>query len=66
VHIEKADMQYRGAYQVINNEFAKCFALDGIEYINREEDDGDAGLRISKNSYHPCEVVDKYILVVVK
>jgi hypothetical protein len=65
VHIEKADMQYRGAYQVINNEFAKFFATEGIEYINREEDDGDPGLRFSKNSYHPCEIVDKYILVVI-
>ena len=63
VHIEKADMQYKGAYQVINNEFAKHFASDGVEYINREEDDGDEGLRFSKLSYHPYEILEKYIFV---
>jgi len=64
VHIEKADLQFRGAYQVINNEFAKHFASDGIEFINREEDVGDEGLRISKISYHPHEILDKYLFVV--
>jgi len=66
VHIEKADITYRGAFQVINNELVKYFATDEIEYINREEDVGDAGLRYSKQSYHPCEILDKYIFLVVK
>jgi len=64
VHIEKADTRYRGAYQTINNEFAKFFASDGILFINREEDEGDLGLRFSKNSYHPVEVTRKYIFIV--
>ena len=64
VHIEKADLRFRGAYQVINNEFARHFVSDEIKFINREEDVGDEGLRISKLAYHPCEIIDKYIFVV--
>jgi len=64
VHVEKADLRYKGVFQVINNEFARFFSSDGIEFINREEDVGDEGLRISKNSYHPCEIIEKYIFVV--
>jgi len=65
IHIEKADIKVRGAYQMINNEFAKHFVTDDITYINREEDVGDEGLRISKLSYHPHEIVDKYILIMI-
>jgi len=64
VHIEKADTAYRGAYQVINNEFVKHFATSETEFINREEDVGDEGLRYSKRSYHPCGLIDKYIFLV--
>ena len=64
IHIEKADLQYRGAYNVVNNEFAKHFTTQEVKYINREEDVGDEGLRKSKLSYHPCEIIDKYVMVV--
>jgi hypothetical protein len=64
VHIEKADFGIRGAYQVINNEFARHFASEEVEFINREEDVGDEGLRASKKSYHPIEIIDKYIVEV--
>jgi len=60
VHIEKADMQYRGAYQVLVNEFAKFNS--NISYINREDDAGDENLRISKLSYHPCDIIKKYTI----
>lgn len=62
VHIEKANSYYRGAYQMIVNEFAKRYALqsEGVEFINREEDDGDEGLRISKLSYHPFCIIEKH------
>ena len=63
IHVEKADTQYRGAYQVINNEFAKHFCSDGVEFINREEDVGDEGLRTSKKSYHPYRILDKHIFI---
>ena len=66
IHIEKADVKYRGAYQVINNEFAKYYSSDEINYINREEDVGDIGLKISKESYHPSDIIDKFIMAVKK
>jgi len=65
VHIEKADLRYKGAYQIICNAFARRFASDGVGFINREEDVGDEGLRFSKKSYHPYEIIDKYIFFVL-
>jgi hypothetical protein len=64
VHIEKADTRVRGACQMICNEFVRHFATDGIEFVNREEDEGDEGLRRSKLSYHPCVIAKKYIAVI--
>ena len=66
VHIEKADLRYKGVYQVMNNEFAKHNVLSGTEFVNRGEDVGDVGLRVAKSSYHPCGMIDKYIVVVKK
>ena len=63
IHIEKADIKYKGVYQMINYEFANHFASDKIKYINREEDVGDEGLRFSKQSYHPCDIIKKYIIL---
>ena len=60
VHTEKALTEYQGAYPMIVNQFAVMYAGDGVKYINREEDDGDEGLRTSKLSYHPCMLLDKY------
>lgn len=65
IHIEKADTSYKGMYQVINNEFARNFSGAGVKFINREDDAGDAGLRIAKQSYHPVELIDKYIVEVL-
>ena len=62
VHIEKADRSYEGAYPVLVREFARRFAVEGVTYINREEDDGDEGLRTSKMSYHPEKLLQKFAL----
>lgn len=59
VHIEKADTNYKGAYTVINQQFAKN-CLEGFTYINREEDMGIEGLRKAKMSYQPDFMVEKY------
>ncbi len=61
VHIEKADRNVRGAYQMMVSEFVGHFAC-GAEYVNREEDVGDAGLRYAKESYHPHALLTKYII----
>jgi hypothetical protein len=59
VHFEKANINFRGAYQAINNEFAKALPPE-IKFINREEDMGIFGLRKAKLSYNPCRLIEKY------
>ena len=59
-HIEKADRNCKGAYQMLVNQFSTRFATGKVEFINREEDMGDQGLRISKQSYHPITQLKKY------
>lgn len=59
IHIEKADIEYQGAYQAINREFLanqwKDYAL-----VNREEDLGIEGLRKAKQSYQPLFLQKKF------
>ena len=59
-HIEKADISYGGAYQMLTNQFLQMYASsEDIKFVNREEDCGDEGLRKSKMSYHPIELIEK-------
>jgi hypothetical protein len=62
IHFERALRSYKGLYQVINCETAKVIAAQGFQFINREEDLGDAGLRDAKMSYHPVEIIPAYEL----
>lgn len=58
-HVEKADPAFDGAAIVINRLFAESLRNE-YRYINREDDLGLEGLRFSKMSYHPVELLDKY------
>lgn len=59
-HIEKADISFHGAYQMVTNQFLKMYATDDeIKYVNREDDSGDEGLRKAKLSYRPIELLEK-------
>ncbi len=60
VHFEKALNDYRTAYAVINNQFAK-FVKDKFKYLNREDDLGLLGIRKAKLSYHPKMLIQKYL-----
>jgi hypothetical protein len=62
VHIEKANPQINGLYQMINWEFCKHFKNDK-KYVNREEDMGIPGLKTAKESYHPAKMIVKYIAI---
>ena len=62
VHYEKARGDIDGAYTAINSEFANYIRIKHphIEYLDREEDMGLAGLRKAKQSYFPHHMVKKY------
>ncbi len=64
IHFERALRSYKGLYQVINWETAKAIAAQGFEFINREEDLGDEGLRDAKLSYNPVEIAPAYELTI--
>jgi len=62
VHVEKANVAYRGLYQLINNEFCR-HCPEEIIYINREEDMGIPGLRKAKLSYKPVKLVEHQVAI---
>ena len=61
MHILKADPNIVGLYQVMMNEF---LSREGgvFKFVNLEQDLGVEGLRKSKLSYHPVEMIKKYTL----
>jgi hypothetical protein len=61
IHIEKAHMEYEGAYQAIGNLFLKNNFKD-VLYVNREQDLGVPGLRRAKESYKPLRMEKKSII----
>ena len=63
-HVEKADIQYEGAYQMINYLFAQHLP-EPYKFVNREEDMGLVGLRKSKTSYHPTMLAYKSIALML-
>ncbi|MDR2047044.1 MAG: phosphatidylglycerol lysyltransferase domain-containing protein [Clostridiales bacterium] len=61
VHIEKAEREFDGAYQMINYLFAReMLKKYGIRYINREDAAGDPGLVQARLSYNPIKILRKY------
>lgn len=60
IHCERGNKDYSGVYNYINQEFVKSEWAD-FEYINREEDLGIEGLRSSKLTYYPDNLLSKYI-----
>lgn len=60
VHIEKAYADIQGAYPMINQQFVEHECAQ-YQYINREEDMGEEGLRKAKLSYRPVFLVEKGI-----
>ena len=63
-HIEKADRDYEGCYQMLVSQYAQHFAHEGVAFINREDDTGDPGLRTSKLRYQPVALLEKYTVTV--
>ena len=59
IHFEKGNPDYKGAYQAINQMFLEHNGQQ-FDFVNREQDLGNEGLRKSKLSYHPVDFVKKY------
>lgn len=62
IHCERANRDYEGIYNFINQEFIKREWSD-YKYVNREEDLGIEGLRYAKMKYQPDNLLTKYIAV---
>lgn len=62
VHVEKGLKGYEGVYPATAQAFAQTFAYKKAKYINREEDCGDEGLRVSKTQYRPSALRAKLYL----
>ncbi len=59
IHFEKANTDFKGAYQAINKLYLETIQ-DAFRVVNREQDLDDEGLRRAKLSYHPIGYIEKY------
>ena len=59
IHLEVANPLYRGAFNIINQQFCENQWYD-LKYVNREEDMGLEGLRKAKLAYNPIFLIDRY------
>lgn len=60
VHIEKGNPEFKGIYPMITRQFTEQRWMGNVEFINREQDLGDPGLRRAKESYYPHHLVEKF------
>lgn len=65
IHVEKGERSVAGSFEMINHCFAKVMLEKHpeITHINREDDAGDPGLRLAKQSYHPLYLLKKYNVI---
>jgi len=61
IHVERGELEYKGIYSFVNRKFLMgCFS--DTEFVNRQEDTGNEGLRKAKESYHPAKMIKKYLV----
>ncbi len=65
VNFEKAIGEIQGAYPMVNREFARHIRAKypDVQFLNREDDMGLPGLRKSKESYYPDELLVKHTAI---
>ena len=61
IHFEKGSPGYKGIYQAINQMFTADIEWD-CQWVNREQDLGNEGLRKAKLSYNPTAFIKKYTI----
>ncbi len=59
IHFEKANPEIGGLYSLINQQFCE-HAWKEVQFINREQDLGEEGLRKAKMSYNPEHLEEKF------
>jgi hypothetical protein len=59
IHFEKANPEIGGLYSLINQQFCE-HAWKDAQFINREQDLGEEGLRKAKSSYYPVHLEEKF------
>lgn len=62
VHVEKANPEFRGLYNYINQQFL-INEYPEVTLVNREDDMGLEGLRAAKLSYRPIYLAKKYSII---
>ena len=62
VHLEKANHEFRGLFMALCSHFCRLFSSE-VVYVNREQDLGLPGLRLSKESLRPDHMVRKFTVV---
>ena len=62
-HVEKALHSIPGDSQLLCRECA-VHAPEGVQFINREDDVGDPGLRTAKLALHPSALIIKYTVTI--
>jgi len=63
IHVERGETAYKGVYSFLNKKFL-TESFSDTEFVNRQEDTGNEGLRKAKQSYHPAKMVKKYLVKV--
>lgn len=61
IHVERGEMAFKGVYAFLNKKFITESFAD-TQFVNRQEDTGNEGLRKAKQSYHPVRMVKKYLV----
>ena len=61
IHVERGEIAYKGIYAFLNKQFLVENFQD-TEFVNRQEDTGNEGLRKAKKSYHPEKMIKKYLV----
>jgi len=63
IHFEKGHSGFKGVYQAINQMFLEHQGQD-YQWVNREQDLGDEGLRKAKTGYNPAWFMKKFAVSV--
>lgn len=59
-HVAKANTNYRGVYEYLNERTARALLTRGVLYWNWEQDLGVNSLHATKSSYRPVSTLKKY------